>query len=149
VQAENSRLTIAAGRRVVQAVDELVAAAGDFLAPRLVHELQAGRARLAQARFNLVVLGEFKRGKSTLINALLGRDVLPMGVVPLTSAVTIMRHGPRDRRRLRAQSLADQLTNLVTEVAAQGTRRSSRVGGSTIPGGRGGVGGDPVASSGE
>jgi hypothetical protein len=62
---------------------------------------EAGRARLAQARFNLVVLGEFKRGKSTLINALLRRDVLPTGVVPLTSSLTIMRHGPCDRLLVR------------------------------------------------
>jgi GTP-binding protein EngB required for normal cell division len=97
VPTEPSRLTIAARGRLLQAIDELVAADRDFLAPTVVHELEAGRARLEQARFNLVVLGEFKRGKSTLINALLGRNVLPTGVVPLTSAVTIIRHGPCDR----------------------------------------------------
>ena len=97
MQAENSRLTIAARGRVLRAIDELADGAGDFLAPRVVDELEAGRARLAQERFNLAVLGEFKRGKSTLINALLGRNVLPTGVVPLTSAVTVMRYGPRDR----------------------------------------------------
>ncbi len=40
--------------------------------------------------FNLVVLGAFKRGKSTLINALLGESVLPTAIVPLTSVVTII-----------------------------------------------------------
>jgi septin family protein len=34
--------------------------------------------KLATEQFNLVVLGQFKRGKSTLINALLGADLLPM-----------------------------------------------------------------------
>jgi GTP-binding protein EngB required for normal cell division len=42
----------------------------------------------------LVVLGQFKRGKSTLINALLGADLLPTAVVPLTSIVTIIQRGP-------------------------------------------------------
>ena len=121
MQAENSRLTIAARGRVLQAIDELVDAAGEFLAPRVVHELESGRARLAQARFNLVVLGEFKRGKSTLINALLGRDVLPTGVVPLTSAVTIMRHGPRERLIVRyrdgreAEHSISELARFATE----------------------------------
>ena len=55
--------------------------------------LAAARMRVADDRFNLVVLGEFKRGKSTLINALLGRDVLPIGVVPLTSVVTAIAAG--------------------------------------------------------
>src|SRR5262249_19123306 len=50
--------------------------------------------RLTAEQFNLVVLGQFKRGKSTLINALLGADLLPTAVVPLTSIVTILRYGP-------------------------------------------------------
>lgn len=55
--------------------------------------LDALRAKLAGRIFNLVVAGEFKRGKSSVVNALLGADVLPTGVVPLTSIVTILRHG--------------------------------------------------------
>ncbi|MGO9612328.1 MAG: dynamin family protein [Dissulfurispiraceae bacterium] len=43
--------------------------------------------------FNLVVVGQFKRGKTTLINALLGADILPVAVVPLTSIVTVMKYG--------------------------------------------------------
>ncbi len=38
----------------------------------------------------LAVLGQFKRGKSTFINALLGDDVLPTGVVPLTAVATFI-----------------------------------------------------------
>jgi small GTP-binding protein len=49
--------------------------------------------KLATEQFNLVVLGQFKRGKSTLINAFLGADLLPTAVVPLTSMVTIIQHG--------------------------------------------------------
>lgn len=43
--------------------------------------------------FNLVVLGQFKRGKTTLINALLGEEILPTAVVPLTSIATILKYG--------------------------------------------------------
>jgi GTP-binding protein EngB required for normal cell division len=53
--------------------------------------------KLVAEQFNLVVLGQFKRGKSTLINALLGADLLPTAVVPLTSIVTIIHHGPEPR----------------------------------------------------
>lgn len=42
------------------------------------------RGRLAARRFHLAVLGQFKRGKSTLLNALLGMQVMPMGVVRVT-----------------------------------------------------------------
>ncbi|HQU31547.1 MAG: dynamin family protein [Planctomycetia bacterium] len=43
--------------------------------------------------FNLVVLGQFKRGKTTLINSLIGEEILPSSIVPLTSIVTIIKYG--------------------------------------------------------
>ncbi|MGA9753714.1 MAG: dynamin family protein, partial [Desulfobaccales bacterium] len=46
--------------------------------------------KLRENRFNLVILGAFKRGKSTLINALLGEPILPTAIVPLTSVVTVL-----------------------------------------------------------
>ena len=49
--------------------------------------------KLAADCFYLVVLGQFKRGKSTLINSLLGEPVLPTGMIPLTSMVTLLRYG--------------------------------------------------------
>lgn len=52
---------------------------------------------LAADRFNLVVVGQFKRGKSSLMNALIGRDLLPTGLLPLTSAITTLRYGSRER----------------------------------------------------
>jgi small GTP-binding protein len=53
--------------------------------------------QLAEDRFNLVVVGQFKRGKSTLINALLGCEILPTAVVPLTSVITVLQYGPSER----------------------------------------------------
>ncbi len=53
------------------------------------------RERLEKDRFNLVVVGQFKRGKTCLINALMGTDLLPVAVVPLTSIVTVLSYGER------------------------------------------------------
>ena len=39
--------------------------------------LEELRDRLLEGRFHLAVLGQFKRGKSTLLNALLGEEILP------------------------------------------------------------------------
>ena len=52
-------------------------------------------ARLAEDQFNLMVVGRFSRGKSTLMNAILGGDYLPTGIVPLTSVITTVRYGSR------------------------------------------------------
>jgi small GTP-binding protein len=104
-------------------LDELLLVADGLLAETPRRHLAAARTRLAEDRFNLVVLGEFKRGKSTLINALLGRTVLPTGVVPLTSVVTTISAGDRDRLRVyfkdgtvRERPL-DELAEYVTEAS--------------------------------
>jgi GTP-binding protein EngB required for normal cell division len=51
------------------------------------------RDRLLQGRFYVACVGQFKRGKSTLLNALIGQAVLPVGVVPVTAVVTVIRYG--------------------------------------------------------
>ena len=87
------------------ALGDALAALGQWLDRRgstaAAARLQDLTERLGRRAFNLVVLGEFKRGKTTLINALLGDDLLPTAVVPLTSVVTILRYGPVERVEVR------------------------------------------------
>ena len=79
------------------ALDELA-----DLAPAADGELLAAlRARLRAARLRVLVVGEAKRGKSTLVNALLGRDVLPVGVTPLTALATTVTHGADEDAEVR------------------------------------------------
>lgn len=61
-------------------------------------EVRALEDYLVNDRFRLSVLGEFKRGKSTLINALLERpDLMPTDTLPCTSALTEIRYGDKLR----------------------------------------------------
>jgi GTP-binding protein EngB required for normal cell division len=55
--------------------------------------LQRLTNRLHESRFHLAALGQFKRGKSTFINALLGEAVLPAAVLPLTAIATFISWG--------------------------------------------------------
>lgn len=50
---------------------------------------------LESGRVSVVVLGEFNHGKSTLINGLLGDEVLPMGITPTTALITRILHAPQ------------------------------------------------------
>lgn len=43
--------------------------------------------KVARDRFHLVALGEFNHGKSSFVNALLGRPLLPVGVTPTTAVI--------------------------------------------------------------
>ncbi|MEW6742221.1 MAG: dynamin family protein [Planctomycetota bacterium] len=57
--------------------------------------------RVVEGRFYVACVGQFKRGKSSLINALVGETVLPVGVVPVTAAVTVLRYGRMPGARVR------------------------------------------------
>jgi GTP-binding protein EngB required for normal cell division len=77
------------------ALSHLAEAWPDGYAP--IRSIAALHERLQDTRFHLAVLGQFKRGKSTFINALLRAHVLPTGAVPLTAIPTFIAWGPARR----------------------------------------------------
>lgn len=115
--------------------DLLTEAAACVLSPsasqaKLLERLEGLRQRLAADRFQLAVLGQFKRGKSMLLNALLGADTLPTGVIPVTAIPTFLQAAPKPRLRVTftagrieefdedgPAALRERLTAFVTEGA--------------------------------
>jgi ribosome biogenesis GTPase A/uncharacterized coiled-coil protein SlyX len=53
--------------------------------------------KLEADRFHLVVVGEFNHGKSTFVNALLGSNVLPVGVTPTTAVIHHLEYSAEPR----------------------------------------------------
>ncbi|MGH3172118.1 MAG: dynamin family protein [Trebonia sp.] len=94
--------------------------------------IAAVKDRLDAARLRVLVAGEAKRGKSTLINALLSRDVLPTGVTPLTAVATTVRYGDDPHATARYEDGHEEkhalaaLPDLVTERGNPGNRRRIR-----------------------
>ena len=80
--------------------------------------------RLAEDRFNLVLVGQFSRGKTSLMNAILGMDQLPTGIIPLTSVITSVAYGSVERVRVRyTKNFMDEdvpLASLPRYVTQQG-----------------------------
>lgn len=68
--------------------EELIEEVDDFQGNLLPSHLRLLPQQLQAGKLTLAVLGQFKRGKSTLINALLGTKLMPTSVLPLTSVVT-------------------------------------------------------------
>jgi len=64
------------------------------------HELAA---RVSEGRFYVACIGQFKRGKSTLLNALVGHEIVPTGFVPVTAVPTVIRFGDALHARIRMQ----------------------------------------------
>jgi GTP-binding protein EngB required for normal cell division len=62
--------------------------------------LASARASVGQDEISVAVLGRFKAGKSSFLNHFIGRNVLPVGVVPVTAVVTEIRYGAREEARV-------------------------------------------------
>lgn len=112
---------------VIRAAEERLTAQGNREGADEFHALLV---RLAEDRFNLAVVGQFKRGKSSLMNAVIGRDLLPTGLLPLTSAITTLCYGPEERVFLTRKGWAftqeiglDELADYVTERGNPGNEK--------------------------
>lgn len=97
---------------------------------RALQQLDNLRQRLETERFQVAVLGQFKRGKSTLLNALLGASILPTAVVPLTAIPTFIEGAGapciravfesgaiEETKASQPEQMAQRLSQLVTEEA--------------------------------
>jgi hypothetical protein len=116
---------------LLQGLDRALASitGGDLTpAERALHgRVEAFASRLRANRFQLAALGQFKRGKSTLLNALLDAPALPTGAIPLTAIPTFIAYSdvpemraafidrPAECYSPSAEGVAPLLAELVTE----------------------------------
>jgi hypothetical protein len=76
----------------------------------LAERLAAAGERLEDRRVTVVVLGEFKAGKSSLVNAIVGADVCPVDVDLATAVPTIVEHAPEPVARVARRGPDDTIT---------------------------------------
>jgi small GTP-binding protein len=88
----SSRASVAKLAAVATRLSELASALGHSDVATAIRD--DAKRRLDDGRIRVVVLGEIKHGKSSLINALLGAQLLPVGVTPTTGAVVAIRVDP-------------------------------------------------------
>jgi len=64
----------------------------------LKRPLEAAENMLVQnPLLDVAILGQFKAGKSSFINSLIGQSVLPVGAIPVTTAITRLQYGEKER----------------------------------------------------
>jgi GTP-binding protein EngB required for normal cell division/polyhydroxyalkanoate synthesis regulator phasin len=81
-----------------------LASLGEELGARYIaDDAYALAARISEGRFYLACIGQFKRGKSTLINALIGKPILPVGFIPVTAVPTVIRFGVHSKARVQGR----------------------------------------------
>jgi hypothetical protein len=103
--AEFTLQTLEDHRRLTKQVASGLQVVHDAAASLGLEEVQTRAAELLERAedqvFRVAVVGEFKRGKSTLINALLGREVLPADVLPCSATLNRVTYGLQPSVRLR------------------------------------------------
>lgn len=86
--------------------------------------------KLEKMHFQVAVVGEFKRGKTSFINALLRKQILPADVVPATATINRITYGDvpasyiqwkdgRPDEKIEIEQLSDYITKLTDSSAMQ------------------------------
>ena len=87
-------------------------------------------ARLEDGGFELALFGRVSSGKSSLLNALLGANVLPVGINPITAVPTKLRYGSELKAAVafgdgRSEAVSvEELSRLVTEQGNPGNLKN-------------------------
>jgi GTPase SAR1 family protein len=101
-------------KRTLDVLDRLTATAVELDLPKPPDAFEMCRDKLRENRYMVLVAGEAKRGKSTFVNAILGREVLPTDVDIATCQVFRVRQAPDEGYRLRFE---DDTATEITEDA--------------------------------
>lgn len=83
-------------RRVMDALKQGSGVFSAFGCKKAAKEIESIYLRGSRNLFTISVVGEFSRGKSTFINGLLGKKILPVGDLPTTAMLTRIRYATKD-----------------------------------------------------
>lgn len=98
-----------------------------------IPEIQKVRRQLSSRQYRVAVIGEFKRGKSSLINAIIGSQVLPTDILPMTAAITRVTYGPQKKILIHfkdghtEEKSVEELLEYATKYDAQKAQMASSI----------------------
>ena len=85
-------------------------------------KLEESRKKLESRNFSVGILGEFKRGKSTVINSLLEQEIMPADILPTSATMNRVTYDMEPHVELemrdgsRLEIGIDQLPDYVTKL---------------------------------
>ena len=96
-------------------------------------QLEASREKLERRKFAVGILGEFRRGKSTVINSLLEKEIMPSDILPTSATMNRVTYDltPHVVLQMRDGSEMeigiDQLPDYVTKLDKEKEARAAKV----------------------
>jgi len=98
-------------QQTLRIFSELAEKTSQFELPKLPQAVDEYRQKLEENTYNVLVVGEAKRGKSSFVNALIGKDLLPTDVDIATNQIFRVSYAEQEAYRLRFE---DESTRDIT-----------------------------------
>lgn len=95
--------------------------------------IEASRHKLTSHKFSVGIMGEFKRGKSTVINALLGKEIMPADILPCSATMNRVTYDLRPHAQVIKNDgsvievSVDEIADYVTKTNDENTKRAEMV----------------------
>jgi GTP-binding protein EngB required for normal cell division len=120
MEPASERLPVSSLKGVISKIESI---ASGFSIVSLNRQISICQTLLAEEPLiDIAILGQFKAGKSSFINSLINRDILPVGVIPVTTVITRLQYGPRERAVItyingnRSEIGIEELGNYISEA---------------------------------
>lgn len=105
----------------------------DFPCKELQEEINKTLLLIQNKCLNVAIVGEFRRGKSSLINALLGMPVLPVDIEPTTAAINRVTYGLKPKAIVHFKNGSSseipiqELSNYVTKLTPASSQLAATI----------------------
>lgn len=107
---------------------------GEWAATRQA-QLREMKCKLQSHKFRVAVVGEFKRGKSSFINVLLGKHVLPEDMLPTTATLNRITYGEKPAAYIRFKDAGkdsiripvEDISDYVTKWTSSSAERAKEI----------------------
>lgn len=119
--------------KVDTALSGMESICGDLEMDEARKSLAQSREKLESHRFAVGIMGEFKRGKSTVINSLLEQEIMPADILPCSATMNRVTYDMQPHAELRMQDgsvrriKVEELTDYVTKLTSENESRASEV----------------------
>jgi GTP-binding protein EngB required for normal cell division len=104
-------------------IDKIHDVADQFHIVSLNHQIDICKTLVIKSPLiDVAILGQFKAGKSSFINSLVGKDILPVGVIPVTTVITRLQYGEREQATItyfdgnRSEIALEELGDFISEA---------------------------------
>lgn len=119
--------------KVDTALSGMESICGDLEMDEARKSLAQSREKLESHRFAVGIMGEFKRGKSTVINSLLEQEIMPADILPCSATMNRVTYDMQPHAELRMQDgsvrriKVEELTDYVTKLTSENESRAAEV----------------------